>query len=184
MSRNPQGYTQQPITPVVVVNSPIPSTDPFMAILTREFLQRNVWLEFFAFTAVWNTLTASATGQQVNTTIDPSIDFIIQQMNLTAFTAAGTILANPDYVLQITETSGRSNMSDDGVHVSNWTGQNRNSGAAPYNLPFPRYIRGNNTLSAKLTNNTATAALVSLAYCGIRVTYLNTSREALFNVAF
>jgi hypothetical protein len=105
-------------------------------------------------------------------------------MNLTSYSSAGTIVPNPDYLLEIQENSGRSVFSDQPIHVMNWTGQNRNSGSQSYDLPIPRYMRGNNTITAKLTNNTATAARVDLAYIGLRVTYIATSRETLFGVAF
>lgn len=183
MSRNIA--TQQPMaTPVIVCNPPIPSTDPFTAILTSEFLKKNVWLEFFAFSTIWNPLLASAVGQQAQFTLDPGIDFIVQQINLNSESAAGTVVASPDYLLEIQETSGRSNFSDQAIHIANWTGQNRNSGAMPYNLPFPRYLRGNNTVNCKLTNLTATAARVDVAFIGIRVTYVNISRADLFGVPF
>lgn len=174
----------QMITPVQLLNPPVPSLNPFLAILYQKFFERAVWLEYFVFSAIWNTLAANASGQQVTTSIDPSIDFVMMQMNLTSFSSAGVIVANPDYLLSIQENSGRSVFSDQDIHVMNWTGQNRNSGSQSYDLPIPRYMRGNNTITAKLTNNTAVAARVDLAYIGLRVTYINTSREKLFGVAF
>lgn len=167
--------------PVVLANPTPPSTDPFTAAINKAFEAKQVWLETFAFTAVFNTLAASASGQQATSTVDPSIDFLAYQMQLCAYSAAGTIVANPDYLLEVQEGSGRSNWSDGPVHVANWTSQNRDSAQA-YNFPIPRYIRGNNTISFKLTNNTATAARVDIALIGTRITYLATSRQELFNI--
>jgi hypothetical protein len=176
---------QQPV-PVMLLNPPVPALNPFLAILYQKFYERAVWLEFFVFSAIWNNpvLAANASGQQVTTTIDPSIDFAMMQMNLTAYSSPGVIVSSPDYLLGIQENSGRSVLSDQDIHVMNWTGQNRNSGSRSYDLPIPRYMRGNNTITAKLTNNTATAARVDLAYIGLRITYISTSRDQLFGVAF
>lgn len=176
--------TMQPV-PMLVLNPPIPSLDPFVAILTAQFLQKNVWLEEFTFTASWNTLSANAVGQTptVAMSIDPGIDFLAMELNLTAYSDVNTIVANPNYLLEITETSGRMVWADAPVHVSNITGQNRNSGSRPYHLVVPRYVRGNNTVTMKLTNLTATAARVDLAMPGYRVTYLNgLTRDKLFPI--
>lgn len=169
---------------IAIANPTIPSLNPILAILYAQFLAKRIWLEEFTFTAVYNTLAASAAGQQASMNIDPNIDFIALQQNLTAYTAAGTILANPDYLMEVQEKSGNNNWSDGPVHVANWTGQNRNSGSVSWDLPFCRYIRGNNTLTYKLTNNTATAARVDIALNGIRVSYNQVTREQLFGVPF
>lgn len=170
--------------PVLLVNPPFPALDPFIAILTAQFLQRKVWLEWFVFTAVWNTLLANAAGQlpTVPMTIDPNIDYLVMQMNLTAFSDVNTIIANPNYLMEVTETSGRMNWQDAPMHVGNVTGANRNTGAQTYDLPVPRYIRGNNNVSMKLTNLTAVAARVDLAIMGYRVTYTGIRREELFPI--
>ena len=173
-----------PVVQALLLNPPVPSLNPYLAVLYGLFLNRMVWLEFFSFSAVFNTLGASASGQQASMSIDPGIDFIGLQMNLSAYTAAGTILANPDYLLEVQEKSGNSNWQDQPTHVANWTGVNRNSGARPYDLPFSRYIRGNNTVVFKLTNLTATAARVDLALPGIRVTYTNIDRSKVFGVPY
>lgn len=168
---------------IAIANQPM-FLDPFRAMLFAQMLQRNAWLELFVFSATWNTLLASAVGQQAIMNIDPNIDFIALQMNLTAYSAVGTIVQSPDYLMEVQEKSGNNNWCDAPIHVQNWTGQSRDAGARVYDLPFPRYIRGNNQVVFKLTNNTATAARVDLALVGIRATYLEVSREQLFGVPF
>lgn len=185
MSRNivVPGQQQMPIAPVMLMNPAIVAAEnPFIAKANAAFLAGALWLEPFGYTLTWNTLAASAQGQQASCTIDQGIDFILVQLNLVSYTAAGTVLANPDYLLEMQERSGNSNFTDGQHHVGLWTGQNRNSGARVYNLVFPRYIRGSNTILAKLTNLTATAARVDMGMEGIRITYLNTSRKELFGV--
>lgn len=183
MSRvmSPNGV-QVPV--IAIANPTIPALNPFLAILYQQFLLKNVWLEYFAFSATWNTLLANAAGQQQTITIDPSIDFLVMQINLTAYSDVNTIVQSPNYLLEIQEKSGRSNWSDAAIHVNNWTGQSRDAGAVSYELPIPQYVRGNNTISCKLTNRTAVAAVVDLALMGLRITYNNASRVDLFGVPF
>jgi hypothetical protein len=152
--------------------------DPIMAAIERHLAAGTIKVERFVFSAVWNTLAASASGSPASITIDPTIDFLAQQMNLTAYTAAGTILANPDYLLEV--KSGKDSWSDGPVHVANWTGQARNSGSRPYDFSPGWLMRGNTVTQLKLTNNTATAARVDLALPGLRIMYEGITREQLF----
>lgn len=154
--------------------------DPILAAINRHFERGNIGVEFFVFSAVWNTLAASASGQLASVTIDPSLDFAVQEMDLTAYSAAGTIVASPDYLLEIAEKSGKGNWADGPIHVANWTGQNRNSGARPYKFATARLVRGNSSIQFKLTNNTATAARVDLALKGMRIEYKQITRDQLF----
>jgi len=167
---------------VYVINQPPPGIDPFMAILYSQFLAGNVWLEYFVFTAFWRPLAANAAGAPAQTTIDSGIDFIVQQMNLVAFQNAGHE-DNPHLLLEVQETSGRANWSDQPVEVGNWAGSTIR-GNHSYWLPTPRYVRGNNTINWKLTNRTAFVYDVDLAIAGMRVTYTNISREELFKVPY
>ena len=153
--------------------------NPILAKLYRAFLDKKVWLEFWGLPIEYNTLAASAVGAQGQVTIDQNTDFVLLQLALTAYTAAGTVLANPDYTLDLRELSGNSNFTSQEMHVANWTGTMRNSGAIIYDLPFPRYISGNNTIQSRLTNRTATAARVDIALLGLRVNYQSTTRESV-----
>ena len=183
MVPTPPGNLPIPL-PVIQMNTPPPGIDPFMAILYSQFLAGNVWLEWFTFTATWNPLAAAASGAPAVTTIDNSIDFIAQQMNLTAYQSGGTYEPAPNFLMEVQETSGRSTWADGPVHVGNWFGNTR-SGALSYWMPTPRYIKGSNTVNWKLTNLVAgTAYRVDVALIGMRVTYMNISREKLFNVPY
>lgn len=177
MSRTVDSY------PVKVVNQPVPSLDPFMAILYAQFLERKVWLEPFVFSAIWDTLSSGASGEQRTTTIDPNIDFVVQAMNLSCYKTDDTYVPTPQLLLEVTEQSGRANWQDQAINVGNWFGQTR-SGAISFIWPTPRYVRGNNTIQFKMTNLDALAYRVDLALIGMRVTYLKVSREELFNIPF
>lgn len=186
MSKQIINPSTQMIPWVAVANQNPPAMDPFLARVSWALSQNPplVWLEEFSYIATWNTLAASASGQQPNPgiTVDPTIDFIATQLNLCAFTAAGTVLANPDYLLQITEATTRGDWFSQPAHVALVTGQSRNSGSSPKWMAAPRYVRGNNALNIALTNLTATAARVDLELGGYRLVYLLTDRRQLFGV--
>jgi hypothetical protein len=180
LTAQPPGAPTQ-VLPVHITNPPV-VIDPFQSILYAAFLRKEVWLEWYGFDVEWNTLAASATGAVATVTIDPGIDFILQRWNMVAYTAADTIEVNPDYVVEVRERSGNSNLSDTTIHVANTFGGTRQGVTGK--LDFPRYIRGNNTLQVNLTNRGTTAAVVNLELFGIRVTYTGVERTELFGVPF
>lgn len=152
-------------------------TDPISAALWEAFDQGKVDLQHFNFPLIWNPLLASAQAQQATVTIDPGISFLVQEINLVSYSTAGVQVVNPDYLLSIEEQSGATFWGSAAVHVGNWTGQYRSGSAgtgahgSPGVMQFPRYIRGNNTITGKLTNQTVTQARVDLVLRGIRITF-------------
>jgi len=174
MSRNVE------LAPVVLMNNPalVAQPDPLLARAAAAWMAGAIDLDPFRFTLTWNTLLASAVGQEANTSLDAGIDLLLTRLNLTSYSAAGTIVANPDYLLEIFDGSGP--WQDAPHHVMLWTGQHRNSGSRPGDTPMARYVRGSNVVKGKLTNNTATAARVDLGLEGWRISYRTTDRAALF----
>ena len=157
-----------------------PAENPIEAKLYAAFMDNLVNLEWFAYGFEWNTLGASAVGAQDEIVIDQSTDFVIKKMGLISYSAVGTIVANPDYGLELRERSGAYNFSDSELHVGTWTGHEDANGGHVFTLPFPRRVKGNNSIIAFLSNRTATAARVNMALHGIRVEYKRISRETLF----
>ena len=167
------------IVPVMLMNPAIVSQpDPLLAKASAAWLKGDIDLDPFRFTLTWNTLGASAVGQDANTSLDAGIDLLLTRINLTAYSGVGTIVANPDYLLELFDSSGP--WQDAPHHVMLWTGQHRNSGSRPGDTPMSRYVRGSNVVRGKLTNNTATAARVDLGLEGWRVSYRATDRAILF----
>ncbi len=160
------------------------SDNPFLARLWDFFQTGRVTLVPYSFTADWNPLAASAVNSAPTTTmtIDPSIDFLLLQAHFVAYPTTGiqtTPQATPNMLLNLTEKSGANVFSDVAHHVGLWTG-NTQSGAGAYNLPFPRLIKGNNEIQARLTDNGGTATRCFLGFEGIRVTYVNADRREVF----
>lgn len=182
MSREQLYLPADPYAPAqsVILQNPtvIAQPDPIFAKACAAWLAGLVDLDPFRLTLTWNPLGVSAVGSEQKTPVDQGIDFLLFGMNLTAYTAAGTILANPDYLLEMFDGAGP--WQDGAHHVQLWTGEHRNSGAHPAMAPMCRFIRGSNNVRGKLTNNTATAARVDLGLEGIRVTYTTGTRESVF----
>src|SRR5438445_13206794 len=99
MSRQPYGVDSKP---VVLMNPAIVAQpDPLLAKASAAWLAGQIDLDPHRFTLTWNTLLASVVGQEATTAIDAGIDLLLVGIQLTAYTAAGTILASPDYLLEI-----------------------------------------------------------------------------------
>lgn len=160
------------------------SDNPFLARLWDFFQSARVTLQPYSFTADWNPLAANSVGASPTTplTIDPSIDFLLLAVNFVAYPTTGvqtTPQANPNMLLNLVEKSGANVFSDTDHHVALWTG-NTQSGAMSYRLPFPRLIKGNNSIAAKLTDNGGTATRCFLGFEGVRVQYVDASRQEVF----
>lgn len=147
--------------------------DPVSQIIAEAVRAGKLTVADFRYRLQWNTLAANAQQQQATVGIDPGTAFLLQEMGLIAYSAVGTQVDNPDYLLQIQEESGANNWNSQQCHVGLWTGRTQCAAGSVtrYTLPTPRYIRGNNNVLGFLTNNTATAALVNVTLCGARINF-------------
>lgn len=137
-------------------------------------------IELLPFTnsAVFNTLGASATAA-VSISIDADSDFVARQSMLMAYSAAGTNIALPDYLITLFDAGSGRNMQNVAQHVGNVMG----TAQRPYIWPEPWLVKGGGTVTVTLTNNTATAARVDAAFGGFKVFYLRGySRAQLFGL--
>lgn len=166
-----------------IINAVFSSGNPFLARLFPFWQSGLVKLLPYGYSANWQPMTTSGVGVQPTTapTIDPSTDFILEQMNFVANATTGSqaIITNPSMLLSIQEKSGTTVFADTDRPVALWTG-NTQSGAKNYLLPFPRRIFGNNVLLCKLTDNGGTPSNCWLGLDGIRVEYTGTNRETVF----
>lgn len=160
------------------------TNNPFMARLWDFFQAGRVTLSDYRFTGHWDPLTASAVGQTDTISIDPSIDFILVQLNYVAFATSepvipNTALATPNHMLSLSEKSGALLFQDEDHHIMLWTGGGT-TGRRSYALPIPRLLKGNNEILARLSDNAGTPAECWLGFEGIRVTYVNADRREVF----
>jgi hypothetical protein len=161
-------------------------TSPVELMAADAMLRGEIYAERFTYQASWVTGQSSALG--ANATVDQQIninsdsDFVIQEMDLIALTAAGTFLAIPDYTLLLVMAgSGRQIMSAP-IHVANMCGAYQND-RVPGCLGFPKLAQANNQITCTLANRTGTAAnFVQLALNGFKVFYMKGNRQQIFHV--
>jgi len=161
-------------------------TSPLELMASNAMLAGEVFLEHFTYSAHWVTGTATALAAngttEVQIQINSDADFMIQEMNIVALTAAGTFLATPDYLLLIVIAGAGRQIMNQAQHVANVCGSYQ-SGLVPGRLPMPKLVQASNTVSCTLTNRTATAAnFVALSLRGHKVFYSGGNRQQIFHV--
>lgn len=164
-------------------------SSPVELMAMNAMLQRMIYCYGFTYSALWfgtTALGASVTVPQI-TQITADSDFVIQRLDLVAYSALGTVQANPDFTLLLTIAGNAVNLMDQAQHVNNICG-NFLDNRVPSDLPFPILIPANNNLTASLTNRSAVAQnFVQLSYVGFKVKYLQNpdgsevTRNQVFN---
>ena len=149
-------------------------------------LRGEVFCEMFTYSAAYITGTATALAAngttEVQTQINGDSDFLIQEINVIAETAAGTFLAVPDYLILIVIAGAGRQIMNQAQHVGNFAGA-YNGGQVPARLPMPKLVQAANTISTTLTNRTATAAnRVDVMYRGFKIFYSGGNRQQIFHV--
>lgn len=161
-------------------------TSPLELMAADAMLRGELFLEQFTYSAAWVTGTATALGanatQEVQTPINADSDFLIQEINLTAETAAGTFLATADYLLSIVIAGSGRQIMNQAQAVANLCGSYQ-SGQVPGRLSMPKLVQASNTISSTLTNRTAVAAnRADLAFKGLKIFYTGGNRQQIFHV--
>lgn len=149
-------------------------SSPLEIMAMQAMLQGWVYCQAFVYSAIFTGTTALGANATVNipTQITADSDFIVQRMNLVAFSAAGTLRTDPDYTLLLTINGSGRQLMDQAQSVLNITG-NFTSNKVPSDWPFPYLIQANNTITAQLANRTANAEnRIDLSYVGFKVYYL------------
>lgn len=161
-------------------------TSPIELMAAEAMLKGQIYCEHFTYSAAFITGTPTALGATSSTEVQIQIngdsDFVMQEFNFTAETAAGTFLASADYlILLVVSGSGRQLMNQ-AQHIENLFG-NFQSANNPHYLPMPKLIQASNVLSVTLTNRTAVAAnRVDVAFIGFKVFYTGGSRQTIFHL--
>jgi hypothetical protein len=165
-------------------------TSPVELMAMQAMMAGLVMCQAFTYSAVFfgtTALGASPAVVTIPTQITADSDFVVQRMNLTSWSAAGTLTADPDYLLLLTINGSAVQLMDQPQSVQNLCG-NFTSNKVPADWPYPYLMIANNTLSAQLTNRSAVAAnRVDLSYIGFKVKYLTNpdgtpaTRQQVFN---
>jgi len=151
---------------------------PLEIMASDAMLQGIVYLDEFTYSAAWITGTGTALG--AGATVDAQIqingdsDFVVQELNLTAFDNAAppVIVASPNLLLTITRAGAGREIMNQAQHAMNLCG----SYAAtrfPAKKPMPGLINKSNNLTLRLQNlSTTVFSRVDVALIGFKVFYV------------
>jgi hypothetical protein len=135
--------------------------------LRAASIAKKIVLDLYHLGVEWNTLGASATTTQ-NVVIDADSDFLAVKVMLASYSAAGTIVTNPDYTLTISDSGSGRLLQNQPIHINTICG----TAQLPYVLPEPKLFKASSTVSLTLTNRTTTAARVNLTLGGVKIYYM------------
>ncbi len=160
-------------------------SSPIELLACQAMLDSRIYAEAFTYSASWISTTGSALGATGSTEVQIQIngdsDFVVQEMNLQAYTAGPTLLTDPDYLLTITRAGSGRQLMNQAQHVLTICG-NFQTNHVPSHLPMPFLCQASNIISCLLQNLTATAALrVDLALIGFKVFYTGGNRQEIFH---
>lgn len=157
---------------------------PLELMATDAELRGEIHCEGFAYSAAWITGTNSALGASATVDVPVQInndsDFIVQEINLTSWSAANTIINEPDYLLTLIQAGSGAQIMNQAQHVLNYCGS-YDTDRVPGRLSYPILLDANGTLTCTLQNRSAVAAnRVDLAFRGFKVFYDRGNREQIF----
>lgn len=114
------------------------------------------------------------TGANDSFSISSDSDFLLFQINGSAFQPAGTNIANPDILLDISDDGSERSFSTDPIHWVTIVGNAQNPGT----LNEPKLITKKSTITVALTNLSGGAfARVDLAFRGVKIFYTSQFRR-------
>jgi hypothetical protein len=162
-------------------------SSPLEIMAADAMLKGDIYCQNFTYDAAFLTGTGTALAGPGTTDVPINInadsDFLVQAVNLTAWSAVGTLIADPDYLLLLTVAGSGRQLMDRDISVQNMCG-NFTSNKVPNVLQFPYLIQSNNSVTVRLTNRTNTAAnRVDVSLIGFKIYYLaQAGRKEIFHV--
>lgn len=158
---------------------------PIELMTTDAMLRGEIFCAEFSYSAAWITGTATALG--ANATVDVQIqinsdaDFVVQEMNFLSFSAAGTVIALPDYLLTLVVAGSGRQIMNQAQPIRTLCGSYATSDV-PGRLPFPLLLGANTTFTCTLANRTAVASnRADLVFRGYTVKYTGGNRQQIFH---
>ena len=137
-------------------------TSPLELMACDAMLQGLVYLDEFAYSASFQTGTATALAANGTTDVQIAInsdsDFICLEMNLISWSGAGTIIAAPDYLLTIIRSGSGREIFNQPQPVLNIAGNYSSSNSFPGRMPVSSLYQSNQTITVRLQNRTGTAS--------------------------
>jgi hypothetical protein len=160
-------------------------SSPLELLAADAMLRGAINCNSFSYNADFLAGTSSAIGANgtpnVVIQITSEADFVCQMVTATAWgAAAGTLLQDPDFTLNVQISSGRPWFNAP-VILRNIAGSFA-AAENPDSLPFPRLIPLNSSLTVSIVNRTATAAnFLQILFLGFNVYYRSETRQQVFH---
>lgn len=160
-------------------------TSPIELLAADAMLRGAIFCNSWVYNAKWLTGQSSALGS--GATVDQVIqvtqeaDFVCQELNLTAWSAAATLVGDPNIEINIVISSGRPwfNQSQNARNVAG----SYSGGDFPNKMVMPRLIPAQSTITLTLIDNQSVAwNRVEVAMLGFNVYYQTETREQVFHV--
>lgn len=155
---------------------------PLEIMASDAMLAGIVFLDEFTYSASWITGTATALGSggtvDVQVQINGDSDFIVQELNLTAFDSAGppALVATPNLLLTITRSGAGREIMNQAQHAMNLCGS-YSTNRFPSKKPMPGLINKSNNLTVRLQNlGTTEFSRVDLSMIGFKVFYIQNAQ--------
>ncbi len=150
------------------INAPsAPPISPFLALLPAKYWRLRK--EFFTYTPPGGPINVAASAQSFslpNVPINTDSDFLLMAITGVTFgTDDSTIVANPPLDIKFQDGSSSQFISNDFLIWDAIVG----TAKEPFYLPYPRVLGGGSSFSTVITNLTATARHVSLAFHGFKI---------------
>lgn len=162
---------------------------PLEIMASRAMLNGQIYCTDFTYSATWLTGTSTALGGNATVESDIQInadaDFMVQELNINSWSAAGTPITSPDYTLLIVMAGSGRQIMNQAQEVTNYCGgyPTANGTQNPLFLGFPLLFTANTTIACTLTNRTGTAAnRVDLMFRGFKIYYTGGDRSTIFRV--
>lgn len=164
-------------------------SSPLEIMASRAMLNGQIYCTDFTYSATWLTGTGTALGANATVESDVQInadaDFMVQELNLNSWSAAGTPITSPDYTLLIVMAGSGRQIMNQAQEVVNYTGGYVTAAGVqgPLFLGMPLLFTANTTIACTLTNRTGTAAnRVDLMFRGFKIYYTGGDRSTIFRV--
>jgi hypothetical protein len=160
-------------------------TSPLELLATDAMLRGTIYCNSFVYSVKYLTGQSSALASGGTTDqviqITSEADFVCQELNLTAYSAAATLSADPNIEVNIQISSGRPWFQQSQL-ARNVTGT-YSGGDRPNKMVMPRLIPAQSTLTVTLTDQQAVAwNRVEVALLGFNVYYQSETRSQVFHV--
>lgn len=134
------------------------------------YRQKKCELDHFVFGGIaGGQALAGAAGAQavIPVQFTNDSDFLWEAFSFISMSAAGVVVALPDYLISFQDTGSGRYLQDVPIHITNISG----NGQWPFVLPEAKIFRGSATCIITVTNNTAVASTVYPAMIGRKVFY-------------